>query len=98
VDDHDHSAKTGISPQDGTSLLPAAQAEKNKGRIELMEGVQQVKDLGKLRQGESAAFDFPLVSKGEEPLVITGVKPSCGCTKAEVVLLAEDGTRKPYVK
>jgi hypothetical protein len=96
--DHEHPESNVSEIQDGRSLLPAAQAEKNKGRIELTDGVQQVHDFGPLRQGESASYDFPFVSNGEEPLVISGVKPSCGCTKAEIVLLGDDGTRKPYVK
>jgi hypothetical protein len=99
-DGHDHANEApGFSPVAGSSLLPAAQAQQNKGRIELAEGVQQVWDFGKLRQGESASYDFTFQSSGEEPLIISGIKPSCGCTKAEIVLLAEDGTKgKPYVK
>lgn len=99
-DGHDHAAEaqTLEEVQDGRQLLPAAQAAMNKGRLELTDGVQQVKDLGKLRQGESASFEFPFVSSGQEPLVVTGVKPSCGCTKAEVVLVDEGGAKKPYTK
>lgn len=97
--DHDHGAEGDVAElQDGSSLLPEAQAKRFQGRLELVDGVQQVNDLGKLRQGEMSAFDFPFVSKGTDSLVITGVKPSCGCTKAEIVLLADDGTRAPYTK
>src|SRR5262245_5348823 len=96
-DGHEHEEPQ-LTPQDGSSLLPAAQAQQNKGRFELAEGVQQTWDFGKLRQGESASYDFPFVSKGEDALVVTGVKPSCGCTKAEIAILADDGTKKPYVK
>lgn len=91
-DGHEHGAE-----QDGSSILPVEQA-KSAGRLELVEGGSQVKDLGKLRQGEVAGHDFVFRSSGVAPLVITGVKPSCGCTKAEVSLLAEDGTRTPYTK
>ncbi|HEX6881781.1 MAG TPA: DUF1573 domain-containing protein, partial [Planctomycetota bacterium] len=94
-DGHDHAAEVA---QDGSSLLPAAQAQRMTGRIELVDGSQQVQELGKLRQGESAAHEFRFQSKGEGPLIISGVKPSCGCTKAEIVLVAEDGTRSPYTK
>jgi hypothetical protein len=96
--DHGNEAVTVPLQQDGRSLLPAAQAQNNKGRFELVDGAGQVKDLGKLRQGEMASYDFPFVAAGEEALVITGVKPSCGCTKSEIALLADDGTRKPYTK
>jgi hypothetical protein len=91
---HDHSAEQAPQPQYG----PAAQAALNKGRIALEEGAPQVKDLGKLRQGEVGAFEFPFVSNGEEPLVITGVKPSCGCTKADIELVGADGAKSPYTK
>jgi len=96
-DGHEHETQS-FTPQDGSSLLPAAQAQQNKGRFELADGVQQSWDFGKLRQGESASYDFAFLSKGEDPLVITGVKPSCGCTKAEIVILAEDGSKKTYIK
>jgi hypothetical protein len=96
--DHTHGEVTKPVPQDGSSLLPVAQAQKNSGRFELVDGTPQIQDLGKMRQGEAASFDFKFQSKGEGPLVVTGVKPSCGCTKAEIVLLEEDGTRKPYTK
>lgn len=101
VDDHGHDHDHGephLAQQDGSSLMPASQAQQNKGRFELADGAQQTWDFGKLRQGESASYEFAFFSKGEDPLVITGVKPSCGCTKAEIALLAEDGTKKPYVK
>lgn len=96
--DHDAHAEEEKLAQDGSSLLPDAQARRFQGRIELAEGVQQVNDLGKLRQGEAASFDYGFVSNGEDALVISGVKPSCGCTKAEIVLLDENGERKPYTK
>jgi hypothetical protein len=91
-DGHDHGAE-----QTGASLLPGEQA-RTAGRFELVDGSQQVKDLGKLRQGDVAGFDFTFQSAGKEPLVISGIKPSCGCTKADVALLAADGTRQPYTK
>lgn len=95
-DGHDHGAAA--NPQDGSSLLPAAQAAANKGRIALRDGASQTKEFGKLRQGDVGSYEFPLVSEGEEALVITGVKPSCGCTKAEVMLVDDSGAKKPYTK
>lgn len=93
-DGHDHPT----AQQDGSELLPAAQAARNKGRLSLTEGAAQVKEFGKMRQGEVGTYAFPFVSDGEEPLVITGVKPSCGCTKAEVMLVDESGAKKLYTK
>jgi hypothetical protein len=91
-DGHDHGS------QDGSSLLPAAQAAQNKGRLSLRDGVSQTKEFGKLRQGDVGSCEFPFVSDGDEALIITAVKPSCGCTKAEVMLVDEAGEKKPYTK
>lgn len=96
-DGHDHAAE-GPTPQDGSSLLPAAQAAANKGRLSLRDGAPQTKEFGKLRQGDVGTYDFPFVSDGEDALVITGVKPSCGCTKAEVMLVDDAGAKQPYTK
>jgi hypothetical protein len=93
-DGHDHDA----APADGSSLLPAAQAQRYAGRFELTDSVPQTKDLGRLRQGDSAAFTFPFLSSGQEPLVISAIKPSCGCTKADIVLVGADGARTAYNK
>ncbi len=93
-DGHDHDAV----PADGSALLPGAQAQMYAGRFELTDGAPQVKDFGKLRQGDTASYAFPFVSNGKDALIITGIKPSCGCTKADVVVLAEDGARRPYTK
>jgi hypothetical protein len=86
-DGHDHGAEP--APADPNAPV---------GRIALAEGSAQVKDFGRMRQGEVGTHAFEFVSSGEGPLVITGVKPSCGCTKAEVSLLAADGTRQLYTK
>jgi hypothetical protein len=96
-DGHDHGVET-HPPQDGSSLLPAAQAAANRGRISLRDGAPQTKEFGKLRQGDVGTYDFPFVSDGEEALIITGVKPSCGCTHADVMLVDDAGAKTAYVK
>lgn len=68
-----------------------------KGALELEHG-EQLWDFGAVRQGESREHIFELISSGQEPLIITGVKPSCGCTKADVSLLDENGAATPYEK
>ena len=98
ADEHDHSQhEHEKAAQTGDELLPANQAERNKGRLSVVDGKQSF-DFGKLRQGEAASHVFELVSDGEEPLIITGVKPSCGCTKADVHLVGADGAKLPYTK
>lgn len=37
-------------------------------------------DFGTLTEGEVATFDFEFKNTGKEPLLITNVVPSCGCT------------------
>ena len=91
---HDHAAEAAAPvEQPGAALLNQV----NKGRITLLEGEQNF-DFGKLRQGELGGHEFLLVSDGEEPLVVTGIKPSCGCTKADMVLVDAQGARVPYTK
>jgi len=40
-------------------------------------------DFGKIKQGDIAKHTFTFTNTGEEPLVLTRVKPSCGCTTPE---------------
>lgn len=37
-------------------------------------------DFGKIKQGDIAKHTFRFTNTGTEPLVLTRVKPSCGCT------------------
>ena len=64
--------------------------ERLKGGLSIAEGGASF-DLGTIRQGESRTHVFELVSDGKEPLIIRTIKPSCGCTKAKVTLVTEDG-------
>ena len=54
-------------------------------------------DFGELIQGTHAAHVFRLVSDGDNDLVISRIKPSCGCTVANVTLIGADGSRTPYI-
>jgi hypothetical protein len=37
-------------------------------------------DFGTIAEGSDGTFDFQYSSTGSEPLVLTNVRPSCGCT------------------
>lgn len=50
------------------------------GETLLME--QQVKRVGKLKEGEPAEFVFDIKNGGDQPLRILSVKADCGCTTA----------------
>ena len=75
---------------------PIADQNAVPGHLALAEGQSQVKDFGSLRQGDVGKHTFRLVSDGEAPLVITRLKPSCGCTVAEIALLGAEGERTIY--
>ncbi|HED65034.1 MAG TPA: DUF1573 domain-containing protein [Planctomycetes bacterium] len=68
------------------------------GGIRLADGEEKLHDFGMIRAGESREHVFQFISDGKEALVIRGVKPSCGCTKAEVLVQDESGEWVPYEK
>lgn len=39
-------------------------------------------DFGKIPQGKAVSVDFKFTNTGEEPLIISAVEPTCGCTVA----------------
>ncbi|MXV52070.1 DUF1573 domain-containing protein [Pedobacter sp. HMF7647] len=40
-------------------------------------------DFGKIPQGKPVSVDFKFTNIGEEPLIISSVEPTCGCTVAK---------------
>lgn len=40
-------------------------------------------DFGTINEGVQATYEFTFENVGDEPLVITQVRPSCGCTTPE---------------
>jgi hypothetical protein len=52
-------------------------------------------DFGEVWEGEVLEHEFLFTARGTEPLVVVGVKGDCGCTTAELQILA-DGARTPY--
>jgi hypothetical protein len=53
-------------------------------------------DFGKLLQGMVAEHEFTLFSSGTEELIIRQVKPTCGCTIAQVYTEGPNGERLAY--
>ena len=41
---------------------------------------KETHDFGKIPQGKPVSYDFSFTNTGEEPLIITNVESSCGCT------------------
>lgn len=65
------------------------------GNIAWAEG-EGLFDFGDIVQGETRDHTFALANDGEGDLIINEIRPSCGCTKAELFLMT-DGERAPYV-
>ena len=99
----DHGADDGHGHGDGAHGSPAANALAQddggltpSGHLSMVEGTAD-HDFGEMIQGVAGAHTFRMVSDGENDLVITRIKPSCGCTVAQVSLLTAEG-KTPYVE
>jgi len=57
-----------------------ASATATKSDFAVIEWAEQNHDFGKIKQGESATFEFKFTNKGSVPLILTNASPSCGCT------------------
>jgi hypothetical protein len=44
---------------------------------------KDVYDFGKIKQGESVAYDFTFTNEGKSPLIIKDAVATCGCTVPE---------------
>ena len=60
--------------------------------------VSEKYDFGKIPQGKPVTTNFEFTNIGEEPLILTQVQPTCGCTIADYtktpVLKGQKGTIK----
>ena len=66
---------------DGTvATQTAAQEEIPVGPVTTVEFEDSKHDYGVIEQGEKVAHVFKFKNTGNEPLVLSNVKPSCGCT------------------
>jgi len=55
-------------------------------------------DFGKVQKGTPVTHEFTFTNNGSEPLVITAVKASCGCTVAEYTKESIPPGGKGFVK
>ncbi len=46
--------------------------------------VEETHDFGKITQGKPVSFVFKYTNNGEEPLIISAVESTCGCTVPSV--------------
>lgn len=47
--------------------------------------VEETHDFGKIPQGKPVSFTFKYTNTGNEPLIISDIASSCGCTVPEVL-------------
>lgn len=65
--------------QDAPASAPAAKPAENPNAAELKFD-KEVHDFGTIKEGTQATYEFKFTNSGNEPLVITNVQASCGCT------------------
>lgn len=57
---------------------------------------KETHDFGSIPQNQPASYDFKFSNNGDAPIIISEVKPSCGCSVAEFtktpIKPGEDGT------
>ncbi|MGI4803541.1 MAG: DUF1573 domain-containing protein [Janthinobacterium lividum] len=63
----------------GFAISASAQTD-NKAEFKF---VEEKHDFGKVPQGKPVTTDFAYTNVGVEPLILTEVKPTCGCTIAD---------------
>jgi hypothetical protein len=96
-DGHDHSADDGHDhARDGLVINnPPPLGDGNGPRLMYRVG-EEAHGFGRLMQGTVAEHTFELKNEGNEDLIIKQVKPTCGCTVAQVEVEDESGARVAY--
>lgn len=62
----------------GSAALAQAPADnKNKGEMKFE---KELHDFGTVIEGENATYEFVFTNTGKEPIIISNVAASCGCT------------------
>jgi hypothetical protein len=70
----------------GAGMATAQQvtaSRNNKEAMAVFSWEQQTHDFGKIIKGTPVTHEFEFTNTGNTPLIIIGVKPSCGCTTPE---------------
>jgi len=44
---------------------------------------KETHDFGKIEQSKPVSYDFKYTNSGDAPIIVSEVKPSCGCSVAE---------------
>lgn len=70
-----HSEKIGTAVHSVQSTQPITQLSKSK-----LEFAVTTHDFGNIVQGDKVAYTFEFKNSGEEPLILSNVLTTCGCT------------------
>jgi hypothetical protein len=71
----------GVQPADQSAVQPAAQtAEAPSGPTTEMTFEETEFDFGTITEGEQVSHTYMFTNTGEEPLILSNTKASCGCT------------------
>ncbi len=62
------------------NVAVAAERDANSNKFPVMTFDKTEHDFGNMKQGDVAETKFSFTNTGEKPLVIVGIKGSCGCT------------------
>ena len=62
------------------NIAVAAERDANSDKFPVMTFDKTEHDFGNMKQGDVAETKFSFENTGEKPLVIVGIKGSCGCT------------------
>lgn len=62
------------------ATVASAQAEGDKQNGPQIKFEKESHDFGKINEGVVAEYDFKFTNTGTAPLILTNVRPSCGCT------------------
>jgi len=65
---------------DEANISAAQQRDANSGKFPVMTFDKMEHDFGTIKQGDQVETIFKFTNTGEKPLVIVGIKGSCGCT------------------
>jgi len=91
-------APGGPSDAGGAPVSPTASADDGAVRPSgaRLDCGEDTWDFGTVYSGAVVEHTFALESAGSDDLVISKIKPSCGCTVADTEVVHADGTRERY--
>lgn len=69
-----------VRKKDKHAVMPSAPEIKNPTTVQLIDSIY---DFGKVAEGDVVQYSYRFKNTGPQPLVVTNVSASCGCTVAE---------------